>query len=112
LTTTPLHNNLDEGTSYHTTASPFPRIPQTPPADLQQQRAAHSFVTPAANVGEAGALRMWKAEMFDALNEVQEEPQACEAEPKAMEEEEFPEIEYMPPSDGESVSRIGGNFKY
>jgi hypothetical protein len=105
LSTTPLHNELDEGTSYLTTATPFPRFPQTPPADLHEQRSVQSFVTPASNVGEAGAIRLRKGEMFDALNQVQEEAQNYESEQmvesqEALEEEEYPEIEYMPPSVG------------
>lgn len=48
--------------------------------------------------------------MFDALIQVQEEAENHESEQgvvsqEALEEEEYPEIEYMPPSIGESCYR-------
>lgn len=117
LSTTPHRptiNELDEGTSYHTTSTPFIQHPQTPPADgSSKDHELHrqaSFITPASNIGEAGAIRQRKGELFDALNQVQEEGQLREAEPlsvsqEAQEEEDYPEIEYMPPSVGESLKR-------
>lgn len=115
LSTTPHPSidDLDEGTSYHTTSTPFIRLPQTPPANINAQQGLQqqaSFVTPASNIGEAGAMRQRKGELFDALNQVQGEGQLREAEllsvsQEALEEDEYPEIEYMPPSVGESAKK-------
>lgn len=101
-------HDLDEGTSYHTVSTPFQEAPRTPPAgkpDTMTLNNRPAFETPAGNIGEAGAIRMRKGEMLDAMNAGPEQAQEVQSEEVAelREEEMYPEIEYMPPSVGESL---------
>lgn len=84
------------------------RLVITTPPPAQQDLAAPSvhpsaFETPAANVGRAGQKKYRHGEMMDAAMGIglQEEPEgeAKEEERPLTEEELYPEIEYMPPSD-------------
>ncbi|UZJ56487.1 hypothetical protein CBS101457_005807 [Exobasidium rhododendri] len=95
---------LEEGASYHTIATPHPAEPTTPTAVLNKERSLQrqsSFVTPAANIGQAGAMRLRKGEMLDALTMAEEGTQLDEAKVDAVQEanveETYPEIEYIPP---------------
>lgn len=108
VTPLPSPHGLDEGTSYLTAATPFPAAPRTPSAEgLHSSASARqaSFVTPLGNVGAAGAVRMRKGELLDAISfpgEIdQDEP--AELTQEQVEEELYPEIEYMPPHVGECV---------
>ena len=70
----------------------------TPPALLQQ-----NLVTPAANIGRAGLAKYRRAEAQDAALGIDLEPENDQLvegkEPELTEEELYPEIEYMPPSE-------------
>lgn len=84
--------------SYVTSATPAP-------SSSHLLRKASSFITPASNVGEAGARRMRYGEMMDALagNNLEDgsaDPDLySESRTRPMTEEElYPEIEYMAPS--------------
>lgn len=86
--------------SYATVATPAPSL-----AQQKQLRKVSSFVTPASNVGEAGARRLRHGELMDALagnNVDHDDAQAAlssQAGARPMTEEEmYPEIEYMAPS--------------
>ncbi|PWN90679.1 hypothetical protein FA10DRAFT_267127 [Acaromyces ingoldii] len=84
--------------SYVTSATPAP-------SSSHLLRKASSFITPASNVGEAGARRMRYGEMMDALagNNLEDgsaDPDLdSDSRTRPMTEEElYPEIEYMAPS--------------
>lgn len=73
------------------------------PAPLRMLSRQSSFVTPAANIGRAGAIKARMGEMKDfemgigsgdPIGNVEAEQQG----PQLTEEEMYPEIEYMPPS--------------
>jgi hypothetical protein len=98
---------LDEGVSYHTTTTPHPAVPATPTPVNEEERSLHrqaSFVTPTANIGEAGALRLRKGEMLDALIMAESEIQLDDANLDLMQatdlDEMYPDIEYIPPKLG------------
>ena len=81
----------------------------TPPANHQDPSAPFfdpsAFKTPAANVGRAGQRKYREGEMLDAamgigLGLQEDEQEDAKDEERPMTEEElYPEIEYMPPSD-------------
>ena len=107
----PSPQGLDEGTSYHTTSTPHPTLPTTPTSAMQEERCLQrqsSFVTPAANIGQAGAMRLRKGEMLDAMNmaeeEVKNEIHQGDIEQETLEDEMYSEVEYMPPKVGKSWS--------
>lgn len=82
-----------------------PRTTQSPTkGKLKASTQRPGFVTPSANVGHAGALRMQMGELLDAKMENEIQPTAkgdnsVTVDGRILTEEElYPEIEYMPPS--------------